>query len=62
MKVMGIYENFDDYDEEPPTTEQQFRAGANEKEGISGCLYIDTKYGNRQAVMEEVTKPRSERK
>jgi hypothetical protein len=59
MKVMGIYENFDEMDTEAPTTEKQFQAGANEKEGISGCLYIDTRYGNREAVMEEVTQPRS---
>lgn len=59
MKVMGIYENFDQFDDQKPTTEAQFEAGANEKEGISGCLKIDTTYGNREAVCDEVIAPRS---
>lgn len=62
MKVMGIYENFDDVDSDPPHTEQKFKQGASEKEGISGCCYIDTTYGNREAVMDEVVRPRSKRK
>jgi len=61
MKVMGIYESFQQSDSDPPTTEQQFRQGKSLEEGISGCLYVDTTYENREAVMGQVQSPRSQR-
>ncbi len=49
MKVMRIAQNFEDYDSEPTTTDAAFKKGASIKEGVSGCLGIDTTYEQTEA-------------
>ena len=36
MKVMGIYNNLEAWDSQPPSLVEQFKAGADLQEGISG--------------------------
>lgn len=49
MKVMGIYENLEAWDSEPPSLVERFKAGADLKEGISGRVGpIDTSYENTE--------------
>lgn len=55
MKVMGIYKNLEAWDSQPPSLVEQFKAGADEKEGISGRVGpLDTTYEQGEATCSHV--------
>lgn len=55
MKVMGIYKNLEAWDSQPPSLVEQFRAGADLQEGISGRVGpLDTTYENTEATCSYV--------
>lgn len=46
--------------EEEKFTEQKFRENASLEEGVSGCEEIYTEYGENEASVDKVNRPRSD--